>query len=411
MTDPRRSGPTATSRVLLHELAIRADRDEWLVGRFETRVFVALPEAGVAAIEILASGASVIETTRHLAGQRGTEFDVLAFVADLTELGFVAEIDDCPVPSAPPLPPTLPRLRPEYVRYALHPILPVLLACLVVAAAVTVVRMPQTRPGFRDLLWSSHGGLVLVTGFVFGWSLLFLHELAHFAAARAAGVRSRIQLGTRLQFLVAETDISGIELAPRRHRITAYSAGIAVNLAVASTAVLLQTVVTEHGLAHRLLAAATILALLPLSFQLMVFMRTDLYFVLQDLTGCRDLYGDGRAYARYLCNRGRHAVIGHRWTAADPSLNLPRHERRAVRVYSVVLVLGTALCLTVAATYTLPADVTLLIRAIQGIAAARSGTSTLDSAVVLVILGIGHTLWAVTWWRRRRERSTAAGPS
>lgn len=410
MTDPRQSGPTATSRVLLHELAIRPDRGEWLVGRFETRVFVALPEAGVAAIDILASGASIAEATRQLAGQRGTEFDVLAFVADLTELGFVAELDGCPVPSAPPLPPTLPRLRPEHVRYALHPILPVLLTCLVVAAAATLVRMPQARPGFRDLLWSSHGSLVLVTGFVFGWSLLFLHELAHFATARATGVRSRIQLGTRLQFLVAETDISGIELAPRRYRITAYLAGIAVDLAVASTAVLLQTVVTEHSLAHRLLAAATILALLPLSFQLMVFMRTDLYFVLQDLTACRDLYGDGRAYARYLGNRVRHAVTGHYWTAADPSVDLPHHERRAVQVYSVVLVLGTALCLTVAVTYTVPADVTLLIRAIQGIAAARSGTSVLDSVVVLAILGFGHTLWAVTWWRRR-DRSTAAAMS
>ncbi|WP_416563657.1 hypothetical protein [Nocardia testacea] len=407
MTGPPQSGPTPASRVLLHELAIRPDRDEWLVGRFETRVFVALPEAGVAAIEILASGASITETARQLAGQRGTEFDVLTFVTDLTELGFVAEIDGCPVPSTPPPPPTLPRLRPEHVRYALHPILPILLAGLVVAAAITLIRMPQTRPSFRDLLWSSHGSLVLVVGFVFGWSLLFLHELAHFAAARATGVRSRIQLGTRLQFLVAETDISGIELAPRRHRITAYFAGIAVDLAVASTAVLLQAAVAEHGLAHRLLAAATILALLPLSFQLMVFMRTDLYFVLQDLTACRDLYGDGRAYARYLGNRVRHAVTGHRWTAVDPSSHLPRHERRAVRVYSAVLVFGTALCLTVAVAYSLPADVTLLVRAIQGIGTARSGPSVLDSVVVLAILGFGHTLWAVTWWRRR-DRSTAA---
>lgn len=112
MTGPPQSGPTPASRVLLHELAIRPDRDEWLVGRFETRVFVALPEAGVAAIEILASGASITETARQLAGQRGTEFDVLTFVTDLTELGFVAEIDGCPVPSTPPPPPTLPRLRP-----------------------------------------------------------------------------------------------------------------------------------------------------------------------------------------------------------------------------------------------------------------------------------------------------------
>ncbi|MEV4621416.1 hypothetical protein AB0J74_22245 [Asanoa sp. NPDC049573] len=33
--------------------------------------------------------------------------------------------------------------------------------------------------------------------------------------------------------------------------------------------------------------------------QFLLFMRTDLYFVLQDLTGSRNLYGDGGAYVRW----------------------------------------------------------------------------------------------------------------
>ncbi|MCZ0999049.1 hypothetical protein O1M63_14515 [Streptomyces mirabilis] len=88
-------------------------------------------------------------------------------------------------------------------------------------------------------------------------------------------------------------------------------------------------------------------------------MRTDLYFVLQDVTRCRDLYGDGVAYTKYAARRALR-----RTTAPDPSLELPAHERRAVRAYSVVLVVGTTLCLAFLATVTLPADITLFARAV-----------------------------------------------
>ncbi len=43
-----------------------------------------------------------------------------------------------------------------------------------------------------------------------GWVLIALHELGHLATARAAGAPARISLGTRLQFLVAQTDVSGV---------------------------------------------------------------------------------------------------------------------------------------------------------------------------------------------------------
>jgi putative peptide zinc metalloprotease protein len=110
-------------------------------------------------------------------------------------------------------------------------------------------------------------------------------RLGHLTTARAAGVPGRISLSSRLQFLVAQTDVSGIWVRPRRTRFTVYLAGIAVNLAVAATAILLLAAVDPVGLPRRLLAATTVLSLVMIPFQLMVFMRTDLYFLIQDLTG------------------------------------------------------------------------------------------------------------------------------
>ncbi|MEU9447761.1 hypothetical protein [Streptomyces sp. NPDC048277] len=395
-----------STRVLLHELGVRRDRDEWIVGRMATRTFVALPAAGARAVELLGEGRSVARTAEILRDETGEELDIADFVRALAALGFVARIGDRPVPDTEPPRASLPWLRPRQVRYALHPVLPVLVGALLLAAVVVLIRRPDLLPCYRDLLWSPHGSLVLLTGAAAGWALLLAHELAHLVTARAAGVPGKMRLGTRLQFLVMQTDISGIELAPRRHRLTAYLAGIALNLSVASALVLVLPLTAAGTTPHRLLAAGLLLALLPLPFQFMVFTRTDLYFVLQDLTGCRNLYGDGLAYARYVFRRTTRP--GRRGAGDDPSTGLPAHERRAVRLYSVVLVAGTVACLAFMAAVTLPADVTLLVRAARGLGPGHGLAGNADSAAVLVTLGGVNVLWLVTRWRNRRSRRPAA---
>ncbi|MFE2393326.1 hypothetical protein ACFXC0_31915 [Streptomyces althioticus] len=416
MTDTAAEAPPCVgpaSRVALHELSMRRDRDEWIVGRMATRTFVALPPAGALAVRLLEEGLSVARTQEQLRADTGEEFDIADFVEDLTALGFVARIDDRPLPDPEPPRASLPWLRPRHVRFALHPVLPVTVAVLLAAALVVLLLRPGLLPGYRDLLWSPHGSVVLLSGAAAGWTLLLAHELAHLVTARAAGVPGRVRLGTRLQFLVMQTDISGIELASRRHRLTAYLSGIALNLTVASALVPVLAVTDPASAAHRLSAAALLLALMPLPFQFMVFTRTDVYFVLQDLTGCRDLYGDGLAYARYRYRRvlrvlralrpGARAAAGE----DDPSARLPRHERRAVRVYSVVLVVGTALCLAFMAAVTLPLDIALLTRAVRGLTPGNTPAGYADSAAVLVTLGGVNVLWLVTKWRDHRARRHA----
>ncbi|EST32282.1 hypothetical protein [Streptomyces roseochromogenus] len=397
-----------SARVLLHDLAVQRERDEWIVGRITTRTFVAMPAAGARAVELLGEGLSVARTAETLRDETGEEFEITEFVRDLAALGFVARIGECPIPDAEPPRASLPWLRPHHVRFALHPVLPVFAGALLAAAVVVLIRRPGLLPGYRDLLWSPHGSLVLLTGAAAGWALVLAHELAHLVTARAAGVPGKMRLGTRLQFLVMQTDISGIELAPRRHRLTAYLAGIALNLSVASSLVLTLALASPGTTVRRLLSAALLLALMPLPFQLMVFMRTDLYFVVQDVTGCRNLYGDGLAYVRYVFRRAVRSLRPGRTTGTDdPSSRLPPHERRAVRLYSAVLVAGTVACLTFMAAVTLPVDVTLLIRAARGLGPGHGLAGNTDSAAVLITLGGVNVLWLVTRWRDRGSRRSA----
>jgi putative peptide zinc metalloprotease protein len=135
-----------------------------------------------------------------------------------------------------------------------------------------------------------------------------------------------------------------------------------------------------------------------------VFMRTDVFFVIQDVAGCTNLYADGSAYARYLARWVLHRLFRVGAPSDDPSRRLTARERFAVRVYTVVLIFGTAACLAVAALVTLPVSATLLAAAVHTIVAGGSAAEIFDAAAVLGISALLLVLWTRAWWRRHGQR-------
>lgn len=81
----------------------------------------------------------------------------------------------------------------------------------------------------------------------------------------------------------------------------------------ASAAVLTAATTTEGSVVHRAALIVTTTVAITLTIQAMAFMRTDIYFLIQDLTGCRTLYADATAHARHQAAR-----------AAGPHLGRPR---------------------------------------------------------------------------------------
>jgi putative peptide zinc metalloprotease protein len=388
------------SRVELHHLQQRRDGDEYIVGRVDTGDFIAVPEIGAQAITLLAGGMTVGAASHELSDRFGTDLDLVDLLSGLVDVGFVAEVDGRPVPSPPPIEPTFPRLQPRHVAWTLHPALHALVGLVILAGCLlaAVGAGAGWLPTPADLLWSDRGSLVLLGQSAIAWTSLLAHELAHLATARAAAIPARMGFGTRLQFLVAQTDVTGIWIAPRRMRLTVYLSGMAVELVIATGALAGIAVVGAGGTASDILSVVVVTQLLALATQCMVFMRTDLYFVLQDVTRSRNLYGDGAAYVLYL---GRRAI---RRRPPDPSRALPAHERRAVRAYALLLAVGTVACLAAFAVYTLPITLTLLGRALSALATGPGWSSRLDGLVVLTLLGTVQVLWFRAWWRRHAAR-------
>src|SRR5262249_43940437 len=148
-------------------------------------------------------------------------------------------------------------------------------------------------------------------------------------------------LGTRLNNLALQTDVSAAWAVPRRQRYRIYLAGMAWDTAAVGTAVLVRAYGGPGPTLDRLLAAYVLVTVVSLAFQAQVWMRTDLSFVLMDLLGCGALFHDGLRYARYLVGR----AVRRRSAGPDPVRDLPHREARAVRLYAPLLVAGSALAL------------------------------------------------------------------
>jgi hypothetical protein len=227
----------------------------------------------------------------------------------------------------------------------------------------------------------------------------------HLAAARSLGVPARIGFGTRLNNLVLQTNVSAAWTVPRRSRYRVYLAGLAWDTAAAATALLLIAYADLPATADAVLAAYGLMAVLSMTMQMQVDMRTDFYFVLLDLLRCGDLFHDGMAYARFLAVRAARRLRGAP-PPPDPARDLPAREQRAVRVYAVLLVIGSAAALAVYALYGIPILVVTAIKAVAAILAAFSGGSVLaavDGALVLIVEGGLQVLFLVTFYRNRRD--------
>jgi hypothetical protein len=240
-----------------------------------------------------------------------------------------------------------------------------------------------------------------------------VHELMHLTAARSLGAPGRIGFGTRLHNLVVQTDVTAVWGVPRRFRYRVYLAGMAWDLFLMASLILLVAHLGMPQLVKAILQALVVAVLMTIPFQLQVYMRTDLYYVLRDLLRTRNLFDDGLSYAKYLLGRTVAGLRRRPYPSADPTIELAPHERRATRVYSVFLVLGATVSLTALALFGAPIAIAAAVRAVLAIADGFNGGPVLlalDSGLFVLIEGSIQILFVVTffrghrhWFRRRRS--------
>jgi hypothetical protein len=354
--------------------------------------FVEVPSVAITAIK-MTRGRSLGAAREALLRETGADIDIVDFVNTLSESGVLERQG--------PDPNLWDRIQPARVQWIFSRWLALPYLFLVATAAVALAWVPSSRPRYGNLAWSGNTAAALATFFVATWLLVFLHELCHIVAARSLGIQARLSLGTRMQFLVAQTDVSGVWAVERNRRYRVYLAGLVADIALAAVFVCLAAWVWPTGAPSRLVGALLIIKLSQIAWQFLVFTRTDLYYTIANLVGSRNLLADADTYL--------HSRLPRRGSgeATPPVADVSR----AVRIYAYVLILGRLAALAFFCLYTVPVTVTFCREAIPELSTWPS-LSSLNGFVTLAVLAFGWMMFAVTFLRqyaRRRTLAPAAG--
>jgi hypothetical protein len=288
----------------LRPLSVVDEGDDVLVGDPETGTFVSLPPVGGLVIRALQRGATVEEAGREAAALAGTPVDMEDFVTALHELGFVATGGDAAGSDDTRTPDRTAAIqgrrwlrgpRPELVRPLFGRVAWCLYATLALFDIGCLLLRPELRPDHRDAFALDDVGLSALLLIPCATLVLALHEGWHWLAARNAGIAARFGIDRRMVFLVFETDLSQLWSVPRRRRYGPVLAGLAVDSVVLCLLLSARLAAEENlwsppRLVLRLLGAWAFVQIASMLWQLMVFLRTDLYALLVVATGCRNLW-------------------------------------------------------------------------------------------------------------------------
>lgn len=393
------SVPTrADHTVRLHRLTMVAEPDGVVVGRPAIGSYALFPDDGAELLRMLGDGVPVPEAAAFYERAAGAPLDLDDFFEMLAELGFLLG-DGEEEPAAVPLRwRRLGRLvfsRTAFVCYVL----------LVVAAAVDMARDPALRPSYRDVFFIDHISLIPIVLAALQVPCLILHECFHMLAGRRLGLPSKMSVGRRLYYLVAETRMDALLSVPRNKRYLPFLAGMLLDTLLVAALTLAASALTGHvpGWIPALCLAVSFVTLLRLIWQFMFYLETDLYHVIATALRCVDLQNATR-----FCIRNRiRRMLGRGVRRPDDEWS--ERDRKVARWYAPVLILGYGFSLCSLGWAGIPTAIRFWRTVFERLSA--PGTAVGDVVDALVFLALVATqlgLLAYVTVRDRRARRAAS---
>ncbi|MGH2516903.1 MAG: hypothetical protein ACRDHP_14720, partial [Ktedonobacterales bacterium] len=291
--------------------------EDWIVGHEPSDTAVALPHPGIVAIQSLQTGATITQAHQTVFQRCGDDIDVADLVVSLTELGLVEALGEQHMPAVEAIGQRwLARISPASVAWLYSAPLLLLYAGIVIAGPVLLLLNAAIRPQAHDLFWSASYAVDTLTLVLLTPAIILKHELGHLLAGRGKGLSGELTFGYRLIYVVAVSRIAGVWKLRRRDRLLIYGAGMLNDLVFAGAGVIV-LFAAQTGLIMLSTPLKGLIALLVLSeylgvaWEFQVFLKTDVYHILADLTGRHDLPEQARAlltaYYRRLLSRVRGA--------------------------------------------------------------------------------------------------------
>ncbi|HEV7804612.1 MAG TPA: hypothetical protein VGO80_02225 [Solirubrobacteraceae bacterium] len=301
--------------------------DKVLMSRDADRDWIVLSPTSGAIVAALDEGGTIEEVQGSLGPERDAP-DVLAFVRELQDIGFVEAFGQGHRGSSRLVP------RPSPRAGASWRILVLATAAAVGYVGWSLVSAAVAAPQGADLVLPGTGvGTALTVLLGVSLATAAVHELAHVRVARRLGLSPHVTMSGRELWSVVRTSLVGIWGLERRMQWRPVAAGLmadAVMLAAATAVCGLVDPTTT--LAHVARLTTAVLAA-RMIWQAQWYLRTDVYFLFAVLNGAVNLRRTARLWLRAK-------LLGRTATGRNAASELhdePASEVAAARMYCLSL--------------------------------------------------------------------------
>jgi putative peptide zinc metalloprotease protein len=390
--------PSSTTKIRTYQ--VTQTRDRYMIEIEGQSEFFELEKPGFEAIERLASGESIEEVQLALQGRYPEEeIEMTPFIQQLIEMGIVVSIDGQTLHTKQ----EEAKLKRGFLwipvslgRVFFHPITLCVYAGLLLFNLYHFMTAPHRFPSYVDLFPYSLLSANLITWLLLSLALLLIHEVGHVLALRSFDLPGGWRISNRLFFIVMETEMREIWRLPVRSRNIPYLGGMCMDQVVLF--ILLQV---GNGLdaSNTLMLGVVKIAIFQIVmmtiFQFMLFMKTDMYYVLENITGCHNLMENMKAWLKAKISGNLDALA------------LFRGELRMIKVYSVIYVIGMCGMGGIFAAYYAPQMVYMISSSIGQLSNSRSSWQAIDSSMILLLVLAQVILllyiWLSKWGKSRKN--------
>jgi hypothetical protein len=387
--------------IQFHRLSFVQEGDDVVVGRVDTGSYAVLPLDGTQLLRHLFEGMPPDEAAQWYERTYGEPVDVDDFMTSLAELGFLRSPDEASTDG--------PRARFKWLGDALFsPPAALLYALLILTWVILAIHHRDIRPSPSQLFFTKSLIAMQLVVIASQFPLLCVHEGLHVLAGQRLGLASKLNISNRFTFVVVETQSNGLMSVPRRQRYLPLLAGMLGDLlALSVLGIVAELTRSSDGvlsLPGRICLAAAFTVVSRIGWQFLLYLRTDLYFVLATALNCHDLHDASKALMmnRLWRRLGRtdKLIDEDQWT---------EHDLKVGRWYGWFIGVGLLAAFGLTCFVTVPVTLTYLGRTCRALASGSRNGLFWDSAFSLS-WNIFQFVLPAYLSRRKRRIDAGRGP-
>jgi putative peptide zinc metalloprotease protein len=293
---------TLNSKLNLQDLEIRQDKKNFIVEDSTSGEFYEMPKICIDAIELMNKGESLGEIGNVLnKDYPEEEVEIVSFAKQLVEFGLVKEVDGKTVTITKKnhQPNGFQWISPKFAKLFFNKITNKLYILLLFINIFFIIFNPELLPHYKDVFLFDSMMFNMLTYLSIAFVLILIHEFGHILAIRSHHLPAKLDIGNRWFLVVFEADLTAAWKLESKQRNPLYFAGMSFEQVILFASFILTLVFTgESSLFVGILGVVIFDIFIKTLYQFCFYIKTDMYYILENITGYYNLMENGKQYLR-----------------------------------------------------------------------------------------------------------------